>query len=92
MELAPRSVRKSELVREVNTRIHDVSSGQPGGTRELVCECGDPLCADTMRVTALAYARARETATRFLFSTAHTGETGLEVVETFDGCLVAELV
>ena len=87
-----RSARNSNLVREVNIRIQAVSSEQPGETRELVCECGDLLCRKTMSVTASAYQRARETATRFLFSTSHAGETHLEVVEAFDGCLVAELV
>ena len=92
MENAEISVRASSLFREVNDRIQQVSTGQPGRMGELLCECGDPLCGETLTVTTAAYLRARGTATHFLFSRSHAGEPCIEVVESYDGCLVAAIV
>jgi len=89
MESAELSVRASSLFREVNDRIQQVSTGQPDRMGELLCECGDPLCGEVLTVTSSAYLRARESAKHFLFSKSHADEAGIEVVESYDGCLVA---
>ena len=86
-----RTARASALFREVNDRIQDVSAREPGDLHEFLCECGDPLCGRTIAVTSETYRRARETQTRFLFSSSHAGEEGLEVVAALDGYLVAEI-
>jgi hypothetical protein len=86
-----RRARASTLFREVNDRIEDVSAREPGDLHEFLCECGDPLCGRTIVVTSATYRRARETQTRFLFSSWHAGDEGLEVIEALDGYLVAEI-
>jgi len=91
MESAELSVRASSLFREVNDRIQQVSTGQPDRMGELLCECGDPLCGEVLTVTSSAYLRARETARHFLFSKSHAHEAGLEVVESYDGCVVVAI-
>lgn len=64
--------------REVNEAIEakaaELEGRAPAGPRHLyafVCECGDPNCADQVRLTLGEYHRARTDETRFVIAADH---------------------
>jgi hypothetical protein len=61
------------LFREVNERIQwrNETSGMAEAETEFVCECGDPNCRETIRMTLDDYASIRRHTTRFVAALGH---------------------
>jgi hypothetical protein len=63
---------RKALLREVNTRIREISDGfgAPDGSYRLLCECGDEDCAERLDVPIGQYDELRRTG-GFLFAAGH---------------------
>jgi hypothetical protein len=92
------------IFREVNERIRELASEAGGVSRtlDLVCECSDRRCTDSIRVTVDDYERVRSFPARFLIYPRHDvaqieqlvgGGRGYEIVEKLGHAagLVADL-
>src|SRR5581483_12153484 len=56
-------IRKREILRDVNGRIHEIAtglSGTSGVNWDFVCECGQPDCAETVTLASAAYSTLRD--------------------------------
>jgi hypothetical protein len=75
--------RNEALYRHVNERIEDVT--RVGGPAieglEIVCECGDLACTETLVVPYEAYERARADPTRFIVKPRHVDPELASIVE-----------
>jgi len=89
-----KDARNQALFREVNERIEQLAMGSDGGHDSYICECGNPQCAEPMKLTPAEYESLRKHANRFAVLPDHVNpavETLVEqrgrysVVETFAG-------
>src|SRR5262245_42342434 len=74
----PPGTRQESLIRAVNERIREISSGHE--RFDVHCECGDEECRETFDVAASEYEAIRETATTFLVAPGHEAACGGVVV------------
>jgi hypothetical protein len=84
MEERERRIGRNEaLFREVNERIERVSKTLPLTTEkiEILCECGDQSCAESIEVVVPEYERVRQNSTLFFVRTGHAKLDVEEVVE-----------
>ena len=65
-------LKKRALLREVNTRIREISDrfGTPDGVYRLICECGREDCEERLIVAVSAYEAIRKRE-RFLIAPGH---------------------
>jgi hypothetical protein len=63
-----RRAKNETMFREVNERIVDV---QDGNELEVLCECGDPECIESLRVTLAEYEAIRADPTAFVVVPGH---------------------
>ena len=82
-----RLARNEELFRAVNEEIEGRSGG---GVTEYVCECADPECAVTVRLSAAQYRDVRSAPDRFVVVPGHERLELERVVGSHDGYLVVE--
>ena len=83
--------RTQSLFREVNERIEEVTAGRnPHG--EIVCECADQTCAETIQLTLDEYDAVRRTAAHFLVRPGHEVPKIERVVEETERYAVVEKV
>ena len=78
--------------RAVNERIEDQSVERGAGEDpiEFVCECGDPHCTESIRLTLRAYEWLRAEPTRFAVVPGHEAGVEGEVVRDESGFRVVE--
>jgi hypothetical protein len=78
--------RNEALFREVNERIERVSGALQTGsdTLTILCECGDPSCAEHVETTAAEYERIRNESTLFFVRPGHAKLDVEQVVEHHD--------
>ncbi len=74
----PPGTRQESLIREVNERIREISSGYD--RFDVRCECGDTECRETLDVTAAEYEEIRGATTTFLVAPGHEQACGGVVV------------
>lgn len=80
----------SELLREVNERIHEVEHGRATGVYDLVCECGDETCTAVMRIPADDYEAVRSEQGAFAVLPGHELADDI-VLRSGDGYVVIRL-
>ena len=80
------------LFRDVNERVKEVSSGFTVALPELeiVCECGDPSCAERIDIAVEDYARVRSEASWFVVRPGHVYSDVEGVVDRGDGYEIVE--
>jgi anti-sigma B factor antagonist len=83
-----RIARNQALFREVNERVEEVQSGEPG-TIEFLCECGDPSCLEALPLALEEYEAIRKRPDRFVIAEGHEA-AGVERVVARHGA--AEVV
>jgi anti-sigma B factor antagonist len=83
-----RMARNQALFREVNERVEEVQSGEPG-TIEFLCECGDPTCLEALPLALEEYEAIRKRPDRFVIAEGHEA-AGVERVVARHGA--AEVV
>lgn len=91
-EQARRIGRNEALYRHLNEHIEDVNqaSSSSDDSFEIVCECGNLECTETMVVSFDVYERTRAHSARFIVKPGHE-EPGLaEMVESEDEYLITE--
>ena len=77
-----RDARNQALLREVNERIGQLANGSDvGGRDSYICECGNPRCAEPMKLTPVEYEAVREHANRFAVLPDHENAAAETVVE-----------
>jgi hypothetical protein len=65
----PPGTRQESLIRAVNERIREVSSGHE--RFDVHCECGDADCREVLEVSAAEYEEIRAAQTSFLVAPGH---------------------
>jgi hypothetical protein len=87
-ELARKRLEHNEQVfRAVNEEIDDASDG---GARDYVCECADPACTETIRLTHEEYRAVRTDPKRYVIVPGHEVAGLDEVVRREDDHLLVE--
>ena len=81
--------RTQSLFREVNERIEEVTAGR-SALGEVVCECADQTCAETIPLTLDEYEAVRRIATHFLVRPGHDVPEIERVVDETDRYVVVE--
>ena len=81
--------RTQSLFREVNERIEEVTAGR-NALGEVVCECADQTCAETIPLTLDEYEAVRRTPTHFLVRPGHDVPEIERVVDETDRYVVVE--
>jgi hypothetical protein len=75
--------------RHVNERIAEISARlQPGGSLEILCECGEAGCTERVQIGASDYELLRGQATHFALVAGHENRAVEDVVDSRDGYLV----
>jgi hypothetical protein len=88
-----KNARRQVLFREVNEHIAELTeSVSEAAVILLVCECGDPACAETVEITAEEYERVRGHGARFVVLSGHQLPEVERVVETRGRFLVVEKI
>jgi hypothetical protein len=76
------------VFRDVNERIEVLHRSIPAATGDdaltIVCECGDPSCAEQIAVSLAVYERVRSDPTLFMVATGHDIEDVEEIVASHD--------
>jgi hypothetical protein len=74
------------LFREINERVRGISEGfgEPLEEAQFVCECGDDLCMERMRLSLRDYERVRSAGDLFVVVPGHETENVESVVELHD--------
>jgi len=70
----------SDLVRALNERIHELSSGV--AEHDCVCECGDEHCVQVLRLTAGEYHALRSDPMVFAVVPGHDEDVGAAIART----------
>lgn len=83
-----RLTRNEELFRQINEEIDGNRAGT--GTIAYVCECADPGCADTLRLTAAEYAAVRAGEGQFVVAPGHVVPELEEIVAAAADHVVVE--
>jgi len=83
-----RLARNQALFREVNERIEDIA--RSGDGLEFVCECSDPECVSTVKLSLAEYERIRSESTWFFVKSGHVIPEIERVVFVEDGYAVVE--
>ena len=83
-----RLARNQALFREVNERINEIKPTV--GFTELVCECSDPSCTQSLAVRAVEYEAVRSNPRRFLIAHGHVQPEVELVAEDNERFLVVE--
>ncbi len=81
--------RTQSLFREVNERIEEVTAGR-SAHGEVVCECADQTCAETIPLSLDEYEAVRRTSTHFLVRPGHDVREIERVVDETDRYIVVE--
>jgi hypothetical protein len=82
-----RSARNEDAFRKANERIERAAAAiDADDAFPFLCECPDPECVQTIRLTLDQYARVREHPRQFVVATGHEPTVdGTEVVERGNG-------
>ncbi len=83
--------RTQSLFREVNERIEEVTAGR-SALGEVVCECADHACADTIPLTVEEYESVRRVPTHFLVLPGHELAEVERVVDETERYVVVEKI
>lgn len=83
-----RLARNQTLFREVNEGIEDIAGSTDGV--EFVCECSDPECVSTVKLSLAEYERIRSNSTWFFVKSGHVIPEIERVVFEEDGYAVVE--
>lgn len=83
MEERERRIGQNEvLFREVNERIERLSQSlQPTDSFSILCECGDPSCAEHIELSSPEYERVRQDPTLFFVRPGHALSDVEHIVE-----------
>ena len=75
------------VFRQVNEKIEALneSFGPLAGSMTVICECGDPTCAEQLDVDVDLYERVRSDPTLFIVATGHDIEDVEEITSSHDG-------
>jgi hypothetical protein len=85
---AVKAARNQALMREVNERIEALA--ETAGEMEILCECADIECSETIQVSVAEYERARSSPTRFPVVVGHDFPEFEDVAEVSDGYAVVQ--
>ena len=81
--------RTQSLFREVNERIEEVTAGR-SHHGEVVCECADQTCAETIPLTLAEYETVRRVPTHFVIRPGHDVPEIERVIDETDRYVVVE--
>jgi len=80
--LLQKSARNQLVFRAVNERIAELAGDESETVVSLlICECGDPACAETLEITPADYERVRGHGARFVVLPGHEQSEGQRVVD-----------
>jgi hypothetical protein len=79
-----RLARNEALFREVNERVKQVASDDPGEQIGFLCECGDESCTKTISLSRGEYEHARSEPTLFAITPGHEIPEIEDVVESHE--------
>jgi hypothetical protein len=83
--------RNQILFREVNKRVREVSPLLTAGEEmEFLCECGDAVCLETIRLHPEEYDAVRVSQDRFLMVPGHENGTGNATVHASGRFVIVE--
>jgi hypothetical protein len=85
-----RLAHNEELFREVNEQVDALQDKLGGGDALFVCECSDPECTSSIRLTRRQYEDVRESANRFVLIPGHERPELERVVEEHGTYVVVE--
>jgi hypothetical protein len=91
-ERTKKVARNQALYREVNERIEELNEafGEISGEFLVVCECGDPVCAEQIALSRRAYERTRANPAQFIVRPGHQVAAVEEIVATEPEYMVVE--
>lgn len=91
-ERTKKVARNEAMYREVNERIEDLNDvfSEMSGQFAVVCECGDPMCAEQIALSREAYERTRANSTQFILRPGHQAADIEEIVATEADYVVVE--
>ena len=92
-ERARRLARNEAVFREVNEHIEVAAARMRAAAvdaYEFMCECADPACRQTIRLSLLEYEAVRAHPARFCVASGHFALTDEVVVETYPAYSVVE--
>jgi hypothetical protein len=92
-ERARRLARNEAVFREVNEHIEVAAARMRAAAvdaYEFMCECGDPACRKTIRLTLLEYEAVRAHPARFCVAPGHLAPTDEMLVETYPAYSLVE--
>ena len=93
VENVEKCARNQVIFREVNEHIADLGRRwSVTGVSLFICECSDPECAESLRITPAEYEWVRADGARFVVVSGHQLPEGECVIETNDRVLVVEKV
>jgi hypothetical protein len=72
-ERTKKVARNQAMYRQVNERIEELNEafGEMSGEFVVVCECGDPMCAEQIALSREAYERTRANSAQFILKPGH---------------------
>jgi hypothetical protein len=90
-ELSKRRLAHNEqLFRAVNEQVDALQDKLGGGDALFVCECSDPECTSSIRLTRSQYEDVRSSPERFVLLPGHALPDLERIVEEHDGYIVVE--
>ena len=72
----------------IETKVHAKLSGPQSSLAGFVCECGDPECADIVRISLAGYEKVRQDSCLFLIRPGHEILQVEDVVQREEGYFV----
>jgi len=89
-DFGPPWVRAQALFRELNDRINRWGQSQASAGYEIVCECSERGCQQTLYLPVSAYEAVRRFPTRFIVAAGHQNDTSERLVDDHGTYAVVE--
>ncbi len=83
-----RLARNEELFRSVNDQVEELQARLGGSDALFVCECSDPECTSSIRLTTAEYEAVRSEDDRFVLLRGHENTELERVIEEHDAYVV----
>ena len=80
------------VFREMNERLEELSEEFGEGRLDLVCECADPACSESLSIRVSVYEGARRNPRRFLVVPGHEWRDTERVIEVQPDYVLVEKV
>lgn len=90
MDRYEKAAQNQSLFREVNERIEELAEQGPLGSMDIICECSDLNCAETIQIEHDEYNAIREHPNRFPIRAGHESHDVERVVDRHASYTVVE--